>query len=189
MKVLQRHATYSDYVSKQKSKTTNPEKIEKWTNAEWKSKIEGFKSVFARNEKYVSQCKTAICLGSRTGQEVVALKDLGLKAIGIDLVAFPPHTEVGDIHDIGYPDKSFDLAFTNVFDHSIYPDKFVSEIERICKKYAILNLQIGVSGDEYSENSVDKPDDVSSLFKSFRVLESREVKRQFDGMNYELVMG
>ena len=46
--------------------------------------------------------KKGVCLGSRTGQEVKALIDLGIDAIGIDLVEFPPYTIVGDVHNMQF---------------------------------------------------------------------------------------
>src|SRR3546814_1114234 len=94
---------------------------------EWRSKIGGFKSIFRRNDAVIQGCQKALCLGARTGQEVVALEELGLDAIGIDLVPCPPHVEAGDIHNLRFEDASFDLIFTNIVDHSIDPSKFFSE--------------------------------------------------------------
>ena len=38
-----------------------------------------------------------------------------------------------DLHNLKQSDSSFDLIFTNIFDHSLYPQKFCYEMERVCK--------------------------------------------------------
>ena len=69
---------------------------------------------------------------------------MNIKAIGIDIVEQLPHVIKGDIHDIPFDDNTFDFVFTNIFDHSIYPEKFISEIERILKPngYCLIQLEI-----------------------------------------------
>jgi len=181
---------YNDYVNHQKEKTLDPERIKKLLGEDWDIKVEGFKKIFKRNIKYVSGKKNAICLGSRTGQEVKALIDMGVTAVGIDLVPFPPYTIEGDIHDIKYADQEFDLVFTNIFDHSLYPDKLCSEIERITKPNAIiiLNLIVGIKPDNYAENTVNNPQKVTELFKKVKIKESKEINNIFDSLNWELVL-
>ena len=74
-----------------------------------------------------------LCFGARTGQEVVALNEIGMEAKGIDIVPQEPYVIKGDIHDAPFVDDTFDFVFTNIVDHSIYPQKFMSEIERVLK--------------------------------------------------------
>lgn len=186
MILYNRHGNYAEYVAKQKKKTLDPARIAKWKGQEWEIKMDGFRRVFARNKPYLG--KNAICLGSRTGQEVAVLRELEIDAIGVDLVAFPPYTIEGDIHELDFQDNEFDFAFSNIFDHALYPEKFISEIERVCNGYIVLNLQINTHGDEYSENEVTDPQDVVNLFKQSKLIQSRSVCNDFDGMNYELVM-
>tara|TARA_B100000886_G_scaffold340500_1_gene310550 strand:+ start:21539 stop:22198 length:660 start_codon:yes stop_codon:yes gene_type:complete len=186
---LNRYDNYSDYVEHQKNKTTDPEKIKKWFNDEWDLKYNGFVEIFQRNQRYLRNKNNAICLGSRTGQEVKALIDLGLEAIGLDLVAFPPYTIQGDIHNINKSDNSIDLVFTNIFDHSLYPEKFCNEMERICRKkgHIIIHFQKGIDGDEYSENLISDPQVIISYFKNSFLCESKKIKNSFDLMNWEIV--
>jgi len=80
---LNKYNTYDEYLKHQKIKTTDPERIQKWLNEEWQIKYEGFKDIFERNILYIKDKKNALCLGSRTGQEVKALQDLGLNALGM----------------------------------------------------------------------------------------------------------
>ena len=190
IKLLNRHKTYKEYVKKQIEKTKDPNRIKKWKGNEWKTKVLGFQSLFKRNKIYLKNKKKAICLGSRTGQEVFVLRELGIDTIGVDLVSFPPYTIMGDIHNLNFPNKKFDLCFTNIFDHSLYPKKFVSEIERICQKDAIIiiNLQVKKPTDEYSENIVNNVLTVIKMFKNSKLILSRSINNTFDEMNHELIL-
>ena len=108
IKTFSRHSTYNDYIKKQIEKTADPKKIQKWKGIEWEIKVNGFRNLFKRNQEFVNNKKKALCLGSRTGQEVFVLRELGLEAIGIDLVEFLPFTIKGDIHNLIFEDKTFD---------------------------------------------------------------------------------
>ena len=188
--VSNRHSNYSSYINKQKEKTIDPHRIAMWKGEEWEVKLDGFRKLFKRNKNFIRDKKKGICLGARTGQEVVALQEIGINSIGIDLVSFPPYTEKGDIHNLKYKKSSFDFVFTNIFDHSMYPEKFVSEMERVCSKNGIIiiNLQINNVGDDYSENVVYNPSAVENLFKNSTILISRKIKNTFDSMNHEIVI-
>jgi len=56
-----------------------------------------------------------------------------MDAIGIDIVPYEPYVILGDIHNAPFEDASVDFVFTNIFDHSIYPQKFISEMQRVLK--------------------------------------------------------
>ncbi len=170
-------------------KTLDPEKIQKWKGVEWKKKVDGFNNLFLRNKEYINKKKYALCLGSRTGQEVFVLGQLGVKAIGIDLVAFPPFTIKGDIHNLDFDNNKFDLIFTNILDHSLYLEKFIQEMERVCVKNGIiiLNIQENLPGDDYSENIIYHADPVIKMFKNSCLLKNRKIRNTFDQMNREIV--
>ena len=189
IKIFNRHSSYEDYVKKQIEKTLDPKRISRWKGVEWQTKIDGFESLFKRNEEYITNKKKALCLGSRTGQEVFVLRKLGMEAIGIDLVEFPPYTIKGDIHNLFYEDGIFDLVFTNILDHSLYLQKFISEMERVSTKggIIILNIQENMTFDDYSENIINDSKPIIELFKNSSLLKSRKIKNTFDGMNRELI--
>ena len=189
IKILNRHKKYEDYVNKQLEKTLNKDKIKKWKEEEWQIKLDGFRHLFKRNEEFLQNKKNSICLGARTGQEVFALRELGLNSIGIDLAEFPPYTIKGDIHNLEFDDKKFDLIFTNILDHSLYIEKFISEMERVCIKDGniILNIQLNIPGDDYSENIINDLEPIINLFKNSTCIKNRKIKNSFDLMNRELV--
>ncbi len=189
IKFFNRHREYKDYLNKQLEKTLDPDRIKKWKGIEWQEKINGFRHLFNRNEEFIKNKKNSICLGSRTGQEVFVLRELGLNSIGVDLVEFPPYTVKGDIHNLEFDDNKFDLVFTNILDHSLYLEKFVSEMERVCVKNGIiiLNIQENLPGDDYSENIINHTEPVIKMFNNSILIKNRKIKNIFDQMNRELV--
>ena len=138
---------------------------------------------------YVKDKENAICLGARTGQEVKALQDLNINAIGIDLVPFSPYTIKGDIHNLQFKDMQFDLVFTNIIDHSLYPEKFVKEMQRVCTNNGIIivHLQLGDNIDIYTENIIFDPKVIISLFSESKLLQSKKINNLHDSMHWELI--
>tara|TARA_Y100001970_G_C13856228_1_gene661837 strand:- start:25 stop:672 length:648 start_codon:yes stop_codon:yes gene_type:complete len=189
IKIFNRHKKYEDYVNKQLEKTLDPNRIKKWKGEEWQIKVDGFRHLFKRNEEFLQNKKNSICLGARTGQEVFVLRELGLESVGIDLVEFPPYTIKGDIHNIEFDDEKFDLVFSNILDHSIYLEKFISEMERVCLKNGIiiLNIQLNKPGDDYSENIINDTEPIIEMMKNSTLIKNRKIKNTFDSMNRELV--
>tara|TARA_B100001250_G_C19755492_1_gene769901 strand:- start:515 stop:1141 length:627 start_codon:yes stop_codon:yes gene_type:complete len=190
IKVENKHLSYNDYILHQKKKTTDPNRVEKWLNEQWDEKCDGFAEIFFRNKKYFKECTNAICLGSRTGQEVKALLDMGIDAIGIDLVEFPPYTKIGDIHDLQFKPSTFDFVFTNIMDHALYLDKFCSEIERICKNNGIIMIHItlGDDIDEFSEIIVYNPSSIINKFNNVNILSNKKIHNKHDAMDWEIIM-
>ena len=189
MKKTHNYNTYQEYVDYQLIKTSDKDKQKKWFGKEWEKKINIFYNLFKKNKLLIKDKKNAICLGSRTGQEVVALKKLGINnCIGIDLHEFKPYTIKGDIHNINFSDNHFDLAFTNIFDHSLYPEKFVSETYRIlCKNgILILHLQLDIKQDKYTEVIVEDINILKKLFidNNFEIVSEDHIKSGCIAMNY-----
>lgn len=191
MKLLKDYDSYNDYVDHQKEKTLDPVRREKWLGEEWDLKLNGFSDIFGNTCKNIlEEGMSALCIGARTGQEVVALKNLGIDAIGIDLVECEPHVVLGDMHDLDYDDNSFDFVYTNVFDHSLYPGKMISEVERVLKigGYFLLQMQVSQEIDDYAENEIQSvDDDIVTLFEHSDVVVNRNIPRNFAGMNWELL--
>ena len=189
IKIYNRHKNYEDYVNKQLEKTLDPNRIKKWKEDEWEIKVNGFRNLFKRNKDFLQNKKNSICLGSRTGQEVFVLRELGLNSVGVDLAEFPPYTIKGDIHNLQFDDNKFDFIFTNILDHSLNLEKFISEMERVCISNGniILNIQENTPGDDYSENLINDHKIIIKMFKKSTLIENRKIKNTFDEMNRELV--
>tara|TARA_Y100001963_G_scaffold129291_1_gene184422 strand:+ start:230 stop:826 length:597 start_codon:yes stop_codon:yes gene_type:complete len=183
--------TYEDYVAHQMNKTTDPARRVKWVEGgiEWEEKLNGFREIFNQYDDILASCENALCLGARTGQEVVALQERGIEAIGIDLVPYEPYVVVGDIHDLKYEDASYDFIYTNIFDHCLYPEKFCSEMTRVLKPggHILMNLQIDTHQDTYTETILDGSSDVVNLLEDMEVLKDAEIKQNVHAMNWELL--
>jgi SAM-dependent methyltransferase len=185
------YANYNEYIEHQKVKTTDPKRRELWLNKEWDMKIKIFEDIFEYYKKNygLKDKDKAICFGARTGQEVVALKNLNLDAIGIDIVPQEPYVIIGDIHNAPFEENTFDFVFTNIMDHSIYPDKFVSEMERVLKPggHCLVQLQLNCKSDEYAENDIHNSESVIKLFKSSKLILDRDIPFTLS-MNREFLM-
>ena len=199
MKLIRSYTKYTDYIEHQKKKTNDPVRRKKWLNDEWNSKLEGFMLEFQKLMQSTPQIlctgQSALCLGARTGQEVKALLNLQVEAIGIDLVPCEPLVLEGDIHDLDFPDSSFDFVFTNIIDHTIYPEKMVSEIERVLKPggHFFLQLQAGIQQDEFTEYEPSSPSEIIELFNKSQCIHADFLNPKdtsiinVHGMNFEMI--
>lgn len=176
----------------QAKKTNDPVRRKKWLGEEWEVKLNYFEASFRRYKEqfFKADFKKAIGLGARTGQEIQAFINLGYEAIGIDIVPCEPLVIKGDIHNIPFDDSSYDIVFTNIFDHSLKPEKFASEIERILRPngMCILHLAIDTSTDPFGVIEIEDSSAVINLFKNSRVILNQEMKEWGGGLNWELIL-
>lgn len=179
---------YQEYIARQIEKTED--RAARLLGPLWQEKIDGFKDLFDRYQEILTPGARALCIGARTGQEVVVLKERGIDAVGIDLVEFKPHVLQADMHDLPFDDGEFDFVFSNVFDHSPDPERKISEMERVCRRggHCALWLQVGYSTDPYSENLVLNPKIVLDLFGACSVVWAKRDRTVFDGMNFSILM-
>jgi len=175
MKIIRDYNNYQTYLDHQKVKSLNPKRIETWLK-EWEPKVEMFTDHFKRNEKYLGGKALGIC--ARTGQEIAAMKILGMDAIGIDIVDYPPLVIKGDAHDLPFKDNEFDFVFSNSLDHSIYPETFLKEMQRVLKVggYGLLHLQLTEDVDKYAENIILNDKSVIELLTDVEIIKVRTIK-------------
>ena len=173
MKIIRDYNNYQTYLDHQKVKSLNPKRIETWFK-EWEPKVKMFTKHFQRNKKYLGKKALGIC--ARTGQEIEAMNNLGMDAIGIDIVPYPPLVIKGDAHDLPFPDNTFDFVFSNSLDHSIYPEVFLKEMKRVLKVggYGLLHLQLMGEVDEFAENIITDTDSVIKLLNC-EIVENRNI--------------
>ncbi|KAL9246543.1 hypothetical protein vseg_020064 [Gypsophila vaccaria] len=163
------YATYESYIEKQLNKTLNPRLRQIWKTRDWDRKIKVFSSFFQAfvDDKLLTRQSKALCIGARVGQEVEALKRVGVSdTVGIDLVPCPPLVIKGDFHKQPFGEDTFDFEFSNVFDHALYPDRFVGEIQRTLRPGGVCVLHVAVSrrSDKYSANDIFSVDPLVGLF-------------------------
>lgn len=190
-----RHKNYNDYIEFQKTKTNDPVRRKKWLNEEWDLKLNEFNRQFSKliSSDLIKKGQNSLCLGARTGQEVKSLHDLGLESIGIDIVPCEPLVIKGDIHKLDFEDNKFDFIYTNILDHSLYPEKMASEVFRTLKNDGIffLQIQFGINQDEYTEYEVKNTNNVIEIFKDLECIYANWIfnNRQITshGMNFEFI--
>ncbi|XP_055807028.1 uncharacterized protein LOC129875822 [Solanum dulcamara] len=180
LKIRPGYSTYDLYIKKQLNKTLNPKLRKIWTTRDWDRKIEVFTKFFAefRNGNLLSDSSKVLCIGARMGQEVEALKRVGVSdSVGMDLVPYPPLVVKGDFHNQPFDDETFDLEFSNVFDHALFPEKFVSEIERTLKSggFCVLHVALSKRADKYSANDLYSVEPLKKLFKRSELVHTRTV--------------
>lgn len=131
-----------------------------------------------KQREVLSNGSKSLCIGARVGQEVAALKRVGVEdSVGIDLVPYPPLVIKGDFHHQPFDDETFDFEFSNVFDHALYPWKFVGEVERTLKPGGICVLHVLVShrADKYSANDLYSVKPLEEMFKRSELIEVRGI--------------
>jgi len=188
-----KYQNYYAYMNHQKSKAPPGSPLfNKLIGENREPMLAGFRLNFAPHVDAIEKSTKALCLGARTGAEVSVLKEMGLEdAIGIDLNPHPPLVVEGDIHYLQYEGSFFDFIFSNVFDHSCYPQKFISEIERVAKPntYCILHLSINDREDYHAANVLSDSQTAIDLFKRDVEILKNESLGQPDWPGYwELVL-
>ncbi|XP_058103675.1 uncharacterized protein LOC131247363 [Magnolia sinica] len=173
-------SSYDAYIKRQLDKTLNPKLRKIWTTRDWDRKINVFSKFFEdlKSKNLLSDGSKALSIGARVGQEVAALRRVGVSdSVGIDLVPYPPLVIKGDFHEQPFANGTFDFEFSNVFDHALYPAKFVSEIERTLRPGGVCVLHVSISRrpDKYSANDLYSVRPLVELFKESEVVHVRSV--------------
>jgi len=178
MKIIRNYTDYEKYINHQKEKSLHPRRIKSWLNEQWQPKVEMFTEHFKRNKIYLKTNGMALGICARTGQEIQALNDLGMDAVGVDIVPHPPLVKYGDAHDLPFQKETFNFVFSNSLDHSIYPNLFISEMIRVLKKggFGMLHLQITDKVDKFAENIITSDKSILFLLTDTQIMQNREIK-------------
>ncbi|XWS34671.1 hypothetical protein CRYUN_Cryun21dG0057500 [Craigia yunnanensis] len=180
LKIRPGYTSYDSYIQRQLNKTLNPKLRKIWTTRDWDRKIQVFSSFFdeLKLQNLLSNSSKSLCVGARVGQEVEALKRVGVSdSIGIDLVPFPPLVMKGDFHNQPFDNETFDFEFSNVFDHALYPHKFVAEIERTLKPdgVCVLHVALWKRSDKYSANDLYSVKPLVKMFQRSQLVRVRKI--------------
>ncbi|KAL1188260.1 hypothetical protein V5N11_025474 [Cardamine amara subsp. amara] len=174
------YTSYDFYIQRQLNKTLNPRLRTIWMTRDWDRKIKVFFRFFQdlKRQGLLSNDSKCLCVGARVGQEVEALKRVGVTdSVGMDLVPYPPLVVKGDFHHQPFDDETFDFEFSNVFDHALYPEKFVGEIERTLRPggLCVLHVALSTRSDKYSANDLYSVEALVRLFRRSEVVHVRNV--------------
>lgn len=98
----------------------------------------------------------ALSIGPRTEMEIMHLIAVGfqLKNIrALDLISSSPFIDVGDMHDLPYPDRSFDVVISGwAVAYSNRPQRCIDEMIRVCVNGGL--LAIGITFDASNDEGV-----------------------------------
>lgn len=180
LKIRPGYTSYEKYIQRQLNKTLNPKLRKIWTTRDWNRKIPVFARFFEelKEKKLLHNTSKALCIGARVGQEVEALRRIGVvDSIGMDLVPYPPLVVKGDFHNQPFDNNTFDFEFSNVFDHALYPQRFIGEIERTLKPNGVCVLHVALSrrADKYSANDLFSVQPLVDLFNNSVLVHVRNV--------------
>ncbi|KAK1564718.1 hypothetical protein Q3G72_010008 [Acer saccharum] len=180
LRIRHNYSSYNSYINRQLNKTLNPKLRKIWTTRDWDRKVRVFSGFFEslKRRRLLSNDSKALSIGARVGQEVAALKLVGVEdSVGIDLVPRPPLVVEGDFHAQPFDDETFDFEFSNVFDHALYPCKFVGEIQRTLKPGGVCVLHVALSrrADKYSANDLYSVEPLVELFNGSDLLQVNKV--------------
>lgn len=100
----------------------------------------------------------------------------------------PPLVIRGDFHAQPFANDTFDFEFSNVFDHALYPGRFVAEIERTLRPggVAVLHVAVHRRGDKYSANDLLDVHGLVGLFRRSDVV--RISKVDAFGLDTEVIL-
>ncbi|XAR64462.1 Sterol 24-C-methyltransferase [Bertholletia excelsa] len=174
------YTSYEVYIQRQLNKTMNPKLRKVWTTRDWERKIRVFSKFFSelKERHIINNGSKVLCVGARMGQEVEALKRVGVSgSVGIDLVPYPPLVLRGDFHHQPFDNETFDFEFSNVFDHALYPEKFVGEIERTLKPggFCVLHVAVSKRADKYSANDLFSINPLKEMFSRSELVSVRKI--------------
>jgi hypothetical protein len=124
-----------------------------------------------------------LIVGPRIEDELLALVAWGFSADnvhGLDLISYSPFVDLGDMHNLPYPDSTFDVAIlSNVITYSTDYERVCSELLRVCNQSSILGVAESYDrrskdvaqshfnsmfGEDSPPRNLDSPEDILALF-------------------------
>lgn len=87
-----------------------------------------------------------LCIGPRDTFEIESFKHMGFRKVqGIDLLSQGPDVHIMDMHQMTFPDDSFDVVYaSHSLEHSYDPARVVGEIVRVAKDSAVIAVEVPI---------------------------------------------
>ncbi|KAG9445442.1 hypothetical protein H6P81_016782 [Aristolochia fimbriata] len=145
-----------------------------WTSREWRKTVEYYSSVFQDliAMGFLSPASKALCVETATGQDVLALREVGVSdAVGIYKKASKPLVVKGNSSRHPFDDDTFDFIFAGggVVDSALKIEEFAAEIGRTLKPEGFAVLHTASTKDVYSLHSFLNMFNCCSLVRSFEI--------------------
>lgn len=159
------YPNYSSYLAHQKKKTR---RVLEFHVGELASATSLFVEEFRFLSEYLSEGDKVVCLGARSGAEVVAFNHLGFHAIGVDLIPNLPLVVEGDFHHTSFGDSSFSLVYSNALDHVFDLPQFCSEVTRLLSSGGLIHFIVPINAFATFESiRIESIDEVIAMFPGF----------------------
>lgn len=143
-----------------------------WSSRSWKDKVDSMSALFRDllEAGMLSQHSKALCISAGIGQEVMALRQMGVEdAIGIEVVESPPLVVRGDAHHHPFPNNTFDLEFSAHLWDALFPSLFISEMERTLRPGGVAVILIPSS-------PALNVDHITPLFNSSQLVSNKSIR-------------
>lgn len=90
--------------------------------------------------------KEVLCIGCRNHAELKYIAGKGAKKVtGIDLFSSHPDILVMDMHQMTFPDNSFDIVYSShSLEHALDPKVVVEEFQRVCRSPGFMVIEVPV---------------------------------------------
>ncbi|KAJ8753946.1 hypothetical protein K2173_000200 [Erythroxylum novogranatense] len=152
-----------------------------YTSKDWIKAVHFYSSTFQRliSDGFLSPNSKSLCVETPIGQDVFALKEIGVKdSKGVYKKASKPLVIGAKGNRLPFDNETFDFVFSGggAFDKVSRPLDLASEIARTMKPEGFVVVHTRAAKDTYSFNSL------IDLFNSCKVIRSREID------NYDSLM-
>ncbi len=125
---------------------------------------------FFKKKGVAFQDLSVLCIGCRSTQELESFDNLGFGIVkGIDIYSIHERIELMDMHELKFPNNSFNCIYmADVIEHSYDINKVISEVIRVSKTNALLcilapfNFQVN-SPRHYTD--FESPEKLISMFR------------------------
>jgi SAM-dependent methyltransferase len=105
----------------------------------------GARSLVRELARWTPRGGSVLCIGCRNGVELDLLRARGLDPVGIDLFSQRRDILVMDMHDLLFPDDSFDAIYaSHSLEHSYNLEEVLSEIRRVARDGAVIAVEVPV---------------------------------------------
>ncbi|KAI4305375.1 hypothetical protein L6164_028745 [Bauhinia variegata] len=153
----------------------------------WRRSVEYYTAIFQDliGEGSLSPNYRALCIDTPTGEDVLALKEVGvIDSLGITKKPSPPLIVLGDGHRQPFDQDAFDFEFSGNggLDHSSRPSEFAAETCRTLKPGGFLVVHTAAAMDIYSLNSF------LELFNCCKLIRTRDINGVDSNLIFEIVM-
>lgn len=115
-----------------------------------------------------SQSKSVLCIGSRNTIEIDQFKSYGFQSVtGIDLISIRSDIKIMDMHNMQFPDNTFDvICSSHSLEHAIDVPQVVSEIKRVARQNAIIVIEVPIDFTPRGSDLIDfvSPENLLTYF-------------------------